>query len=133
MTIVKSGPGWARVEDERLVQGEGRFTDDLVVPNAAFGVVLRSPHAAADILSIEKNEALNLPGVLAVYTAADLAADGIGGLPCVGVIGNRDGSSAFLPMRPVLADGVVRHVGEPVAFIVATDRMSAQAAAAAIE
>ena len=107
-------------------------TDDLVIPNAAFGVVVRSPHASAYILSIEKNEALRLPGVLAVYTAADLAADGIGGLPCVGAIGNRDGSPAFLPMRPVLAEGVVRHVGEPVAFVVATDRTSAQAAAEAI-
>ena len=132
MVIARSGRVWARVEDEQLLRGEGRFTDDLVIPNAAFGVVLRSPHASADILSIEKNEALRLPGVLAVYTAADLAADGIGGLPCVGAIGNRDGSPAFLPMRPVLAEGVVRHVGEPVAFVVATDRMSAQAAAEAI-
>ena len=132
MVIARSEGVWARVEDERLLRGEGRFTDDLAIPNAAFGVVLRSPHASADILSIEKDEALRLPGVLAVYTAADLAADGIGGLPCVGAIANRDGSPAFLPMRPVLAEGVVRHVGEPVAFVVATDRMSAQAAAEAI-
>jgi len=132
MIMAMSGPGRPRIEDERLLRGEGRFADDLTVPNAAFGVVLRSPHAAAEIVSIEKKEALGFPGVLAVYTASDLAADGIGGLPCVGGVGNRDGSPAFLPPRPVLAQGVVRHVGEPVAFVVATDRMSAQAAAEAI-
>ena len=71
MKIAMSTPGWARVEDEPLLRGKGRYTDDLATPSAAFGVVLRSPHAAADILSIDKVEALRLPGVLAVYTAAD--------------------------------------------------------------
>lgn len=132
--MVIAGPalGWARVEDERLLRGQGRFTDDLDAPNAACGVVLRSPHAAAEIVSLNKSEALGVPGVLAVYTAADLAAEGIGGLNCIGTIDNRDGSPAFLPPRPVLADGVVRHVGEPVAFVVATDQMTAQTAAEAV-
>jgi carbon-monoxide dehydrogenase large subunit len=83
-------------------------------------------------VSIDTIEALRLPGVLAVYTAADLAAEGIGSLPCIGTISNNDGSPAFLPPRPVLAEGVVRHVGEPVAFVVATDQASGKAAAEAI-
>ncbi|MGP0090243.1 MAG: xanthine dehydrogenase family protein molybdopterin-binding subunit [Xanthobacteraceae bacterium] len=74
----------------------------------------------------------NEEAVLAVYTASDLAAEGIGGLPCAGTIANRDGSPAFLPPRPVLAESVVRHAGEPVAFVVATDRTAAHAAAEAI-
>jgi aerobic carbon-monoxide dehydrogenase large subunit len=133
MVISNSGPRWTRIEDERLLRGEGAFTGDLSVSNAGFGVVLRSVHAAADILSIETGEALRSPGVLAVYTAADLAANKIGGLPCIGAIENRDGSPAYLPPRPVLADGVVRHAGEPVAFVVGTDRISAEAAAATIQ
>jgi len=132
MEIVTPRPSWARVEDEPLLRGKGRYTDDLAIPNAAVGIVLRSPHAAADIVSIDKNEALRLPGVLAVYTAADLAEEGIGRLPCIGAIGNSDGSPAFLPPRPVLAEGVVRHVGEPVGFVVATDQARAKSAAEAI-
>jgi len=125
-------PSWARIEDELLLRGKGRYTDDLAIPNAAVGIVLRSPHAAADIVSIDKSAALRLPGVLAVYTAADLAEEGIGRLPCIGAVGNSDGSPVFLPPRPVLAEGVVRHVGEPVGFVVATDQASGKSAAEAI-
>jgi carbon-monoxide dehydrogenase large subunit len=132
MSITRSASCPARVEDDRLLRGEARFTDDLTIPDAVFGFVLRSPHAAADIASLDKNQALHLPGVLAVYTAADLAKDGIGGFPCIGAIENSDDSPVFLPPRPVLAEGVVRHVGEPVAFVVATDRTAAQAAAEAL-
>src|SRR5258706_109516 len=132
MVIAKSETGGMRIEDERLVRGEGSFTDDLAVPHTAFGVVLRSPHAAAEILSIETGKALCLPGVLAIYVAADLAAAGIGGLPCVAAVGNRDGSPAFTPLRPVLAVDAVRHVGDPVAFVVATGQQHAQDAAEAV-
>ena len=121
-----------RVEDGRLLEGQGRFADDLLLPGQVYGVVLRSPHGAAEILSIDSSEAVGLPGVLAIFTAADLAADGIGGLPCVSTVSNRDGSPMFAPPRPILAAGRVRHVGDPVAFVIATGRALAQEAADAV-
>lgn len=71
-----------RVEDPRLLRGAGTYTDDISPPGTAIGVVLRSPHAAARITGIDTTAAKAIPGVLAVYTAADLKADDIGSLPC---------------------------------------------------
>jgi len=130
--IMRPAPGWARTEDDRLVRGAGRFTDNLQLANAAVGVVVRSPHAAAEIVSIETAQALQTSGVLAIYMAEDLAAAGISGLPCIASVANRDGSPAFSPLRPALATKFVRHVGEPVAFVVAKDRQSALDAAEAV-
>ncbi len=121
-----------RVEDPRLLIGNGRYTDDITLANEAFGIVLRSPHAAARILSVDTAAAAGLPGVLAIYTGADLKADGIGGLPCLIPLKNRDGSSRAEVPHPLLADGEVRHVGDPVAFIVAETHQAARDAAEAI-
>ena len=121
-----------RVEDPRLLIGNGRYTDDITLANEAMGIVLRSPHAAARILSIDTAAAAGLPGVLAIYTGADLKADGIGGLPCIIPLDNRDGSSRAEVPHPVLADGEVRHVGDPVAFIVAENHQAARDAAEAV-
>ncbi len=121
-----------RVEDPRLLKGNGSYTDDITLPGTTYGVVVRSPHAAARIVSLDTAEAATMPGVLAVYTSADLNADGIGGLPCAVSLNNRDGSSQYTPPHPVLADGAVRHVGEPVAFVVATSTKAARDAAEAI-
>ena len=121
-----------RVEDPRLLKGGGAYTDDITLPGTVYGVVLRSPHAAARIAAIDTVAAKALPGVLAVYTGADLAADGIGGLPCAAAVKNRDGSAMVQPPHPVLADGSVRHVGDPVAFIVAETTKLARDAAEAI-
>ena len=118
-----------RVEDPRLLMGQGQYTDDFAPAGLLHGIVLRSPHAAARIVSIDAGAASALPGVHAVYTHADLAADKIGGLPCVVDLKNRDGSDQAKPPRPVLADGRVRHVGEPVAFIVADTMQTARDAA----
>lgn len=118
-----------RVEDPRLLLGHGRYTDDITLPNEAVGVVLRSPHAAARIVSIDVEAAKAAPGVLGVYTAADLTADGIGPLPCAIPLKNRDGSDRADPPHPVLADGTVRHVGDPVAFVVAETHQQARDAA----
>ena len=95
--------------------------------------MLRSPHAAATITGIDTAAAKALPGVRAIYTSADLNADGIGGLPCAVALKNRDGSDMPMPPHPVLADGVVRHVGDPVAFIVAETQQAARDAAEAID
>ena len=121
-----------RVEDPRLLKGNGRYTDDISIPGMAHGVVLRSPHAAARIVSIDVAAARALPGVLGVYIHADLKADGIGDLPCEVPMTNRDGSSRVEVPHPALAGEAVHHVGDPVAFIVADTVKAARDAAEAI-
>jgi carbon-monoxide dehydrogenase large subunit len=118
-----------RVEDPPLLRGAGRYTDDIVLPGMLHGVVLRSPLAAAKINTIDTTAAASLPGVRAIYTSADLAADKIGTLPCATPLENRDGTPEVMPPHPVLADGTVRHVGDPVAFIVADTAKAARDAA----
>ena len=118
-----------RVEDPRLLKGAGRYTDDIALPGMLHGIVLRSPHAAARITSLDVAQARAVPGVHAVYAAADLAAEGIGPLPCAAPVQNKDGSDMAAPPHPVLADAMVRHVGDPVAFIVADTIQAARDAA----
>lgn len=131
----KFGIGQAveRVEDTRLLTGRGRYTDDIDLDNQAYAVVLRSPHAHAEIRAIDTTAALAAPGVLAVYTAADIKAAGLGTLPCVIPLKQVDGSPLVTPPRPLLADGRVRHVGDPVTFVVAESVAQANAAAALVE
>jgi len=121
-----------RVEDPRLLKGLGRYTDDVTPPGTLHGVVLRSPHAHARITAIDVKAAKSVPGVVGVITHADLAEEGIGTLPCTVPIKNRDGSPRFDPPRPALADGTVRYVGEPVAFIVAESLAAARDGAEAV-
>jgi aerobic carbon-monoxide dehydrogenase large subunit len=122
-----------RVEDPRLLLGHGRYTDDIKLPGMLHGYVLRSPHAAARIQRVDTGAAAAMPGVRAIYTTADLKADGIGTLPCAVMLNNRDGSTMAAPPHPVLADGAVRHVGDPVAFVVADTLQAARDAAEAVE
>ena len=123
------GQGVSRFEDPRLVRGGGKYIDDVVYPGMAYGVVLRSPHGHAKIISIDTSAAKAAPGVLAVITAADWKKAGLGELPSHGGLKRRDGSPMFKPSYPVLADDRVRWVGDPVAFVVAETQ--AQAADAA--
>jgi carbon-monoxide dehydrogenase large subunit len=118
-----------RVEDPRLLKGVGRYTDDIVLPGMLHGIVLRSPHAAARILSTNLTAARSMPGIRAVYTSADLKAAGLGTLPCAAPVQNKDGTDMASPAHPVLADGAVHHVGDPVAFIVADTAKQARDAA----
>ncbi len=113
------GQGVSRLEDPRLITGGGRYVDDIKLPGMAHGAVLRSPHAHAKIKSIDTAAAKAAPGVLAVLTAADIAAHGFGELPVPGGLKRRDGSPAFKPEGPILARGRVRWVGDCVAFVVA--------------
>ena len=94
-----------RIEDPRLLIGGGRYTDDIAMPGVAHGVVLRSPHAAAKILSIDTSGALAVPGVLAVITGKDWQEEGLGEIPCVIPLKNADGSPrpAFLAIQEYLA------------------------------
>jgi carbon-monoxide dehydrogenase large subunit len=117
-----------RIEDDRLVTGRGRYVGDLAAPGMTFGVVVRAPVAHARITAIDTDAARELPGVLAVYTAADLAADGIEDFPCGVKLPGADGGTAFPARRPVLARDRIRTVGEPVAFVVAETLEIAEAA-----
>ncbi|MGB7260006.1 MAG: xanthine dehydrogenase family protein molybdopterin-binding subunit [Pseudolabrys sp.] len=127
------GQGVPRFEDPRLVQGRGRYIDDVVYPGMAFGVLLRSPHGHAKIRSIDVAAAKAAPGVLAVITAADWKKAGLGELPGHGGLKRRDGAPMFKPPYPVLAEDRVRWVGDPVAFVVAETDAQAQDAAELIE
>lgn len=119
-----------RVEDRRFVTGEGRYTADLVPPGAAVGVVLRATHAHARFRLSGVEEARAAPGALAILTYADVS--DLGDLPCPGAVRNADGSSMRLPRYPILADGIARHVGDALAFVVAADEDAAREAAEAI-
>ncbi len=113
------GQGLRRVEDVRLLTGHGRYTDDIKEEGEVFGFVLRSPYAHADILSMDLEEARRAPGVLGVYSHEDLTADGVQNIPCLTPIPGKNGSTPIMPPRPALARGRVRHIGDPVAFVVA--------------
>ena len=109
------GQSAPRVEDWRLLRGEGRYTDDIDLPGQARSFVVRSPYAHARILSIDTAEAARAPGVLGVFTAADLAADGVGLLPnlLAGSSFTRpDGSPVYTPPRPALAEEKAAFVGD---------------------
>ena len=118
-----------RFEDPRLIQGGGRYTDDIQLPGMAHGIVLRSPHAHAKIKSIDVKAAKAAPGVLAVLTAEDVKAAGFGDLPVPGGLKRRDGSPQYKPRYPILAEDTVRWVGDYVAFVVAETRNQAMDAA----
>ena len=123
------GASVRRKEDRRFLNGRGRYTDDIHRPGQLHGVLKRADRPHAKILSIDTAPALAAPGVVAVYTGADLAADGVGGLPCGWQIHSKDGSPMAEPMHPVLAIDKVRHVGDPVAFVIAATREQARDAA----
>jgi carbon-monoxide dehydrogenase large subunit len=127
----KFGVGQAlrRVEDQRLLIGEGRYCDDVTLPGQAVAVLLRSPHAHAELGAIDTAEARAAPGVLGVFTAQDLAAEEIGDIPCLAPVRGKGGSRTIQPPKPVLARGRVRHVGDPVAVVVAETRAQALDAA----
>lgn len=125
------GTSRRRLEDERFLRGSGRFVEDIHEEGALHGHVLRSPHAHARLLSIEMQAARAMPGVRAIYTAGDLRAAGIGPLPCIAKVATL--APLIIPPRPALAEGAVRHVGDPVAFVVAETAALARDAAEAIE
>ncbi|MFQ3623017.1 MAG: xanthine dehydrogenase family protein molybdopterin-binding subunit, partial [Acetobacteraceae bacterium] len=121
-----------RVEDPRLLRGGGRYADDIAVPGQAWGYVARSPHAHARIRAIDTAAARAVPGVLGVFTGADLQAAGLGPVPCAVPLKNRDGSPRAETPRPALAVDRVRHVGDAVAFIVAESLQAAKDGAEAL-
>ena len=127
MTDEFMGRSVPRLEDHRFLTGSAVYADDLNVARQAWGVVLRSLHAHAEIKSIDASAALEMPGVIAVYTEADLAADGVGYLPCGAELPPEAG--LYVPPRPALARDRVRYVGDQVAFVVAETQEAAAEAA----
>jgi carbon-monoxide dehydrogenase large subunit len=116
-----------RLEDDALVRGLGRYAADVALTGQAYAYFVRSPHAFADIRSIDSEAARAVPGVLAVLTAADM--EGIGNVSQHPPLVGRDGRKLIVPHRPALAGTTVRHVGEPVAVVVADTLTAAQDAA----
>jgi carbon-monoxide dehydrogenase large subunit len=127
------GKSLPRREDHRFLTGAGQYTDDVVMPGQTYGVFLRSPHAHARIRKIDTSRAMKAPGVVAIFTGADLAEAKVGGLPCGWLIHSKDGSPMKEPPHPVLAQGKVRHVGDQVALIVAESLNQAKDAAELVD
>ena len=123
------GQSVRRLEDPRLVQGLGRYSDDVSLSRELHAVLVRSPHAHARLRHTDPRTALAAPGVVAVLTSADLADDGVGDLPTDRTRKRRDGRAAFATPRPALARDRVRHVGDPVVIVVADTRPHAVDAA----
>ncbi len=108
-----------RVEDVQLLTGGGQYTADVSWPGQTYGIAVRSPYAHARILSLDIDEAKAAPGVLDVFTGADMRAAGIGPMPANIVVTQPDGSPMVHPPRHALAVDKVLHVGDPVAFVIA--------------
>jgi carbon-monoxide dehydrogenase large subunit len=121
-----------RLEDERMLKGAGRYVSDWALPHQARGCFLRSDHPHARIVSIDAGAALKMPGVVAVITGEELAKAGLKAIPAAAPFKWSDGSEQRPALRPCLAHGKVRHVGEPVALVVAETAAQAQDAAEAV-
>ena len=118
-----------RLEDDRLLKGEGRYSEDLNCPGQAWLVMVRSPYAHARISGIDTASATSAAGVLGVFTMADLKAAGVGHIPFPPLFKQANGDPMAAPLRTPLADGTAYYAGHPVAAVVAASREQAQDAA----
>ena len=123
------GASVSRKEDNRFLLGKGNYTSDVNVVGQTHAVFVRSPHAHATINSIDTNAAFDSPGVVAVFTGDDLAADGIGPLICGVTVTSDDGEPHRAPAHPALAQGKVNYVGDHVAVVIAETLTQARDAA----
>ena len=129
MTKFGIGQAITRREDQRLLTGQGKYIDDVSLPNEAHLVFVRSPHARARIRSIDVSAARSAPGVLSILTGKDLAADGIGAFPIGPGLKRADGKAMTAPPYYPLAVDEARFVGEAVAAVIAQTRAQAEDAA----
>ena len=129
MTHSRIGDAPKRREDARFLTGHGVFLDDRDFPGLAHAVVLRSPHAHAEITGMDTAEARAAPGVLAVLTATDAARDGLFALRPTIEANVKTGEPFAFMAQPLLATAKVRYAGEPVALIIAETREQALDAA----
>ena len=123
------GASVLRLEDRRFLTGRGQYVSDRAVPGALHCRFVRSDRAHADLREIEAEAARAVPGVAAVLTGADMAEDGVGSMPCLWKVPTKDGTPMAEPPRWALARGRVRHVGEPVAAVLAESQSAAEDAA----
>ena len=124
------GEAITRREDYRFLTGQGKYVDDINLMHQTHAWIVRSPYAHATINSIDSSDAAAMPGVVVVYTAADFSE--AGGVPCGWQVNNKDGSPMNEPKHPILAEGKVRHVGDPVVLVIAQTRQQARDAAEAV-
>ncbi len=127
------GKSVRRIEDDQLLTGRGRFTDDVALPGQAHAVFVRSPHAHARIAGIDTSAAAAAPGVLAVITGADIVAAGLGEIPYGRMHKRPDGAPMNVPPRRPISAEVARFVGDAVAMVVAETRNQARDAAELVE
>ncbi len=125
------GKSIKRREDARFLTGKGKYTDDIKLPNMAHAAFVRSPYAHARILNVDTTAAKIAEGVVAVYTAADGPGDY--GVPCGWQVNFKNGDTMREPQHPLLAKGKVRHVGEPVAIVIAESLALARDAAELVD
>lgn len=118
-----------RDDRERMLRGEGRFSDDLALPGLLHAVFVRSPHAHARIAEVETADARAAPDVVAVLGAADMLRAGVRNVSVPQMLTGRDGAKLIVPHRPALAGDRVLHVGQPIALVVAETRSAAEDAA----
>ncbi|MCA8932201.1 MAG: xanthine dehydrogenase family protein molybdopterin-binding subunit [Rhodospirillaceae bacterium] len=133
MTADGIGVAVRRKEDRRFLTGTGRYTDDIDRFGQVYACFVRSPYAHASVDSIDTASALGMPGVLAVFTGADVTADGLGPLPAGWMIHSKDGSPMKTPGHPLLVVDRARYVGEAVAVVIAETYAQARDAADALE
>jgi carbon-monoxide dehydrogenase large subunit len=131
-SITRFGRNILRVEDDRLITGKGRYVGNVPAANAAHLILLRSPYAHAEIRGLDTAAAAAMPGVIAIFTTADLEADGVNAVPVIPMLARADGTPNASPPRRFLAKGRVRHLGEPVAAIIAETKAAGLDAAEAI-
>ncbi|HET6305587.1 MAG TPA: xanthine dehydrogenase family protein molybdopterin-binding subunit, partial [Rhodopila sp.] len=127
------GASVRRKEDLRFLSGKGNYTDDINRPGQLYAIIRRADRPHARINGIDTTAAASAPGVVAVFTGADMAKDNVGGIPCGWQIHSQDGSPMAEPQHPPLAVGKVRHVGDQVAVVIAESKQQARDAAELIE
>src|SRR2546422_8705468 len=134
------GQALRRKEDDRLLRGRGQYSDDVSLPGQVHAAIVRSPHPHARIVAIEGEKARAMPGVLGIFTGADVAQERLGAIPHSPVPANRhdlklrapDGGAIFVGPHVLPPADKARHVGEAVAMVVAATRAQAEDAAAAV-
>jgi len=124
------GKSVKRVEDKRFITGKGKYTDDIKLPGMVYGAFVRSPYANAKVRKVDVAKAKAMPGVVAIFTGADV--DAVNGVPCGWQVNFKNGTAMKEPKHPLLAADRVRQVGDPVAFIVANTREQAKDAVEAV-
>ncbi len=124
------GKSVRRSEDKRLITGKGNYVDDIILPHQTYASFVRSPYAHARILSVDTSAARKMPGVVAIYTGADIA--DLNGVPCGWQVNFKNGDTMKEPKHPLLAVNKTRHTGDPVAIVIAESKAEAVDAAQSV-